>query len=140
MWFYLVDINNKSKFMVWDIIFPMFFFHCSGGRWIKKQRLNTKCQPILLVLFQFKKKRGQSGLFSSWNEKCCWHLMFSIWFLVTGRSNEKNIGKSFLYFSICTENGIHYVVLDYNIEYEKTAFTMHRAREKSSFPIFFSTF
>ena len=48
----------------------------------KDQILNVKCQ---LKFF-----------FTIWNneKKCDWHLLHCICFLVTGRSNEKNIGLS----------------------------------------------
>ena len=58
-------------------------------------------QPIIVIvlfigwfLLSFQFKKGQPGLFSVRNEtttkNCGWHLVWSICFLVTGRSNEKN--------------------------------------------------
>ena len=61
----------------------------------KNQILNTNFLPKFLVFIsiQKKKKKGLSySLFElKQQQKNGWHLVFSIWFLVTDRSNEKNI-------------------------------------------------
>ena len=57
--------------------------------------LNTNCQPKIFVVFKFKKRTGLqvASLFNLKQQKknFNWNLGLSIWFLVTGRSNEKNI-------------------------------------------------
>ena len=53
----------------------------------KNQKLNTNCLLNIFVVVSIRKEEN-------WNDnknKIGWHLEFSIWFLVTGRSNEKNI-------------------------------------------------
>ena len=67
---------------------------------------NTKCQLNFFVLFQMKNIKGQAFIFyfqTSNKKNFRWQLVFSIWCLVTGRSNEKNIDfeRFFaLYFSL----------------------------------------
>ena len=63
---------------------------------IKNQILSTKCQPSFF-LFQGGEDSHASSLFSNWNDNRKFWLKFvvSIWFLVTGQSNEKNIRNNF---------------------------------------------
>ena len=69
-------------------------FHWVGW-WLK-----TKCQPKWFFDVSIRKEKGLGCLllFSIWNhnKNFGWHLVFSIWFLVTGLSNEKN--KTYQFF------------------------------------------
>ena len=49
-------------------------------------------RQFFLFLLQFKKRKGNTASFSDAmiTKNFSWHFLFSIWFLVTGWSNEKN--------------------------------------------------
>ena len=64
----------------------------------KNQILNTKCQLKFFVVVSI---RSSSLIKLKWQPKNFgWHLVFSIWFLVTNRSNEKNIDLSKIFFKL----------------------------------------
>ena len=56
---------------------------------------NPNVRQSFFVAVKIEKRRGQADLFSfqikSTTKDFGWHLVFSNWFLVIGRSNEKNI-------------------------------------------------
>ena len=69
-----------------DISYRFLFLFSFDRPGTKNQILNTKCKLIFFFLpFQFKKRRGQPGLFCFWFETTtkhfCWHLLFSHWLI-----------------------------------------------------------
>ena len=63
--------------------------------WLKTNKPNTKCRRKSLVVVSIPKEaRLSSSLFKlKWQQKTLADLVLSILFLVTGRSNEKNISR-----------------------------------------------
>ena len=74
----------------------------------KNQKLNTKCLPNFFAVVSIWKEKRTAWplLFSNRNEKKNFgpHLVFRIWFLATGWSNEKNINlEKGLRIKLCDE-------------------------------------
>ena len=86
-----------------------------------------------LLMFQFKKADKRQGfpltfLTETTIKNICWHLVFSIWFLVTGLSNEKNTIQVFLWNFIPLR--IVYLSLDTERRQFKEKFPTHDSTMK----------
>ena len=92
--------TQKSHFEInWPLatLFFIFYLFFSLLQPVTKNLiLNNKCQlKVFFVVVASWKEKRPGCLFSFWivmtTKNLSWHLVFSIWFLATGWSNESNI-------------------------------------------------